>query len=47
MDTIHIVPTEDAIFSLDDIEFGLSSLQMGKLRTLKATKLKFFKSEDL
>jgi hypothetical protein len=47
MDTIPIVPTEDEVFSLDDIEFGLSNLQMGKIRTLKATKLKFLKSEGL
>ena len=45
MDTIPIVPTKEEVFSLGDIEFGLSNLQMGKLRTLKATKLKFLNLE--
>jgi hypothetical protein len=47
MDTIPIVPTKEYVFSLDDIEFGLRGLKMGKLRTLKATKMEFLKSEGL
>ena len=45
MDTIPTVPTKEEVFSLDDIEFGVKGSQMGKLMTLKATKMKFLKLE--
>jgi hypothetical protein len=45
MDTIPIVPTKEYVFSLDDIEFRVKRLVNGKVRTLKATKLKFLKLE--
>ena len=47
MDTILIVPTKEDVFSLDDIYSELRNFQMGKLRTLKATKLKYLKSKGL
>jgi hypothetical protein len=46
MGTIPIFPAKEELFSLVDIEFRVKHLQMGKLRRLKDTKLKFLKSES-
>jgi hypothetical protein len=43
MDTISIVPTEDAIFSLENIEFEVKRLANGKAKDIKAYQDKIFK----
>ena len=35
MDTIPIVPIEDEIFSLDDIDFGVKQLENGKSKVIE------------
>ena len=35
MDTIHIVPTQDEVFYLDDIEFGLMHLANRKANDIE------------
>jgi hypothetical protein len=47
MDTIPNIPPHDKVFSMEDIELMVKQLTNGKLRTLKATKMKFLKSYDL
>jgi hypothetical protein len=47
MDTIHIVSTEDEVFSLDDIEFGVKWLENGKTKDIEGYQAKKFKSEGL
>jgi hypothetical protein len=42
MDTIPIVPTKDAIFSLDDIEFGVKRLGNGKDKDIEGYQAEFF-----
>jgi hypothetical protein len=43
MDTIPIVPTEDAVFSLDDIEFGVKQLANGKAKDIEGYQAEIFK----
>ena len=45
MDTIPIVPTEDAVFSLDDIEFGIKQLANEKAKDIEGYQVENFKSE--
>jgi hypothetical protein len=35
MDTILVVPTEDEVFSLDDIEFGVKLFGTGKAKDIE------------
>jgi hypothetical protein len=43
MDTIHIVPTKEEVFSLDDIEFGVKWLANGKAKDIEGYQSKKFK----
>jgi hypothetical protein len=43
MDTIHIVPTKEEVFSLDDIEFGVKQLANGKSKDIERYQAKNFK----
>jgi len=43
MDTIPIVSTEDAIFYLDDIEFGVKWLANGKTKNIEGYRVEIFK----
>jgi hypothetical protein len=43
MDTIPIVPTEDEVFSLDDIEFGVKRLANGKAKDIEGYQAEIFK----
>jgi hypothetical protein len=43
MDTIPIVPIEDEVFSLDDIEFEAKQLGNGKYRDIQGHQAEFFK----
>jgi hypothetical protein len=43
MNTIHIVPTEDEFFSLDDIEFGVKQPANGKANDIEGYPTKIFK----
>ena len=43
MDTIHIVPTEDEVFSLDDIEFGVKCLTNGRAKDIQGYQVENFK----
>jgi hypothetical protein len=43
MDTIHIVPTKDGVFSLDDIEFGVKWLANGKAKDIEGYQAELFK----
>jgi hypothetical protein len=43
MDTVPLVPTEDAVFSLDDIEFRVKQLANGKAKDIEGYKDEIFK----
>jgi hypothetical protein len=43
MKTIHIVPIEDKVFYLDDIEFGVKQLANGKAKDIEGYQTKNFK----
>ena len=43
METIHIVPTKEEFFSLDDIEFGVKRLANGKAKNIEGYKAQIFK----
>jgi hypothetical protein len=43
MDTIHIVPTKEEVFSLDDIEFGVKRFANGKDKDIEGYQAKNFK----
>jgi hypothetical protein len=43
MDTIPIVPTEDEVFSLDDIEFRVKRLANGKDKDIEGYQDEIFK----
>jgi hypothetical protein len=43
MDTIPIVPTEDGVFSLDDIEFDFKRLANGKAKDIEGYQAEIFK----
>jgi hypothetical protein len=43
MDTIPIVLTNDEVFSLDDIEFGVKRLANGKTKNIEGYQAEIFK----
>jgi hypothetical protein len=43
MDTIHILSTEDEVFSLDDIEFKVKRIANGKDKDIEGYQAKNFK----
>ena len=43
MDTILIVPTEDDVFSLDDVDFGVKKLANGKAKDIEGYQAEIFK----
>ena len=47
MDTIPIVPTYDAFFSLDDIEFFVKRLANGKAKDIEGYQAEIFKIRGL
>jgi hypothetical protein len=43
MDTILIVPTEDDVFSLEDVEFEVKKLANGKAKDIEGYQAEIFK----
>ena len=46
MDTIHIVPTKDEVFSLDEIEFEVKRLANGKAKDILGYQAKNIKIKE-
>jgi hypothetical protein len=47
MDTILIVPTDDEVFSLDDVEFGVKRIANGKAKYIEGYQAEIFKIRGL
>ena len=46
METIPIVPTEDEVFSLNDIEFGVKHPTDGKAKEIEGYQIEIFKIRE-